>query len=154
MYCKRHHKIDQITYYKLYTFYTISPNCLLVGRIDISQQFSDSDFGTKFGGWVWHLTLSAKELVSKIKDSNLRSAYPLIWIRFKVAVIKLSPIDKVHIFWEGHKILRNLHCRFEFDRYYIGQIYGGDFAKFCGLLRIYELLSLITATLNRIQING
>ena len=22
---------------------------------------------------------------------------------------------------------------------YIGQIYGGDFAKFCGLLRIYEL---------------
>ena len=34
---------------------------------------------------------------------------------------------KVHIFWEGHKILKNLHRRF--DRYYIGQIYGGDFAK-------------------------
>ena len=45
--------------------------------------------------------------------------------------------SKVHIFWEGHKILRNLHDRF--DRYYIGQIYGGDFAKICGLLRIYEL---------------
>ena len=45
--------------------------------------------------------------------------------------------DKVHLFWEGHKILRNLHRRF--DCYYIGQIYGGDFAKFCGLLRIYEL---------------
>ena len=44
---------------------------------------------------------------------------------------------KVHIFWEGHKILQNLHCRF--DRYYIGQIYGEDFAKFCGLLIIYEL---------------
>ena len=44
-------------------------------------------------------------------------------------------IPKVHIFWEGHKILRNLHRKF--DRYYIGQIYGGDFAKFCGLLRIY-----------------
>ena len=26
-----------------------------------------------------------------------------------------------------------------FDRYYIGQIYGGDFAKIFGLLRIYEL---------------
>ena len=26
-----------------------------------------------------------------------------------------------------------------FDHYYIGQIYGGDFAKFYGLLRIYEL---------------
>ena len=44
---------------------------------------------------------------------------------------------KVHIFWEGQKILRNLHRRF--DRYYIGQIYGGGFAKFCGLIRIYEL---------------
>ena len=44
---------------------------------------------------------------------------------------------KVHIFWEGHKILWNLHRRF--DWHYIGQIYGGDFAKFCGLLRIYEV---------------
>ena len=43
---------------------------------------------------------------------------------------------KVHIFWEGHKILRNLHRIFH--RYYIGQIYGGDFAKIWGLLRIYE----------------
>ena len=33
--------------------------------------------------------------------------------------------------------MRNLHRRF--NRYYIGQIYGGDFAKICGLLRIYEL---------------
>ena len=33
--------------------------------------------------------------------------------------------------------MRNVHHRF--DHYYIGQIYGGDFAKFCGLLRIYEL---------------
>ena len=23
--------------------------------------------------------------------------------------------------------------------HYIGQIYGGDFTKFCGLIRIYEL---------------
>ena len=44
---------------------------------------------------------------------------------------------KVHIFWEGHKIWRNLHRRF--DCYYIGQIFGGDFAKICGLLRMYEL---------------
>ena len=47
------------------------------------------------------------------------------------------PSDKVHIFWEGHKILQNLHCRF--DCYYIGQIDGGDFAKICGLLKKYEL---------------
>jgi hypothetical protein len=44
---------------------------------------------------------------------------------------------KVHTFSEGHKILRNLNPRF--DRYYIVQIYGGGFAKFCGLLRIYEI---------------
>ena len=36
--------------------------------------------------------------------------------------------SKVHIFWEGHKILQNLHRRF--DHYYIGQIYGGDLEKF------------------------
>ena len=33
-------------------------------------------------------------------------------------------LPKVHIFWEGHKILRNLYRRFD----YIGKIYGGDFA--------------------------
>ena len=30
-------------------------------------------------------------------------------------------LSKVHIFWEDHKILKNLHRKF--DRYYIGQIY-------------------------------
>ena len=44
---------------------------------------------------------------------------------------------KVHIFWEGHKILRYLHLTF--DCMYCSQKRGGDFAKFCGLLRIYEL---------------
>ena len=51
---------------------------------------------------------------------------------------------KVHIFWEGHKILRNLHRRFY---HYIGQIYIGDFAKICGLLRIYELYFGLNARL-------
>ena len=46
-------------------------------------------------------------------------------------------IDKVHIFLEGHKTLQNIHRRF--DWHYIRQIYGGDFGKFCGLLKIYEL---------------
>ena len=43
---------------------------------------------------------------------------------------------KVHIFWEGHKILWNLHRRFVL--YSNGQIYSGDFAKFFGLLRTDE----------------
>ena len=46
-------------------------------------------------------------------------------------------VVKVHIFWEGHKILQNLHLTF--DCVYCSQMKGGDFAKFCGLLRIYEL---------------
>ena len=37
--------------------------------------------------------------------------------------------------------MQNHHCRF--DWHYIGQIYGGDFAKFCGLLRIYELYLIL-----------
>ena len=41
--------------------------------------------------------------------------------------IQGEPTFKVHIFWEGHKILRNLPRKF--DWHYIGQIYGGDFAK-------------------------
>ena len=44
---------------------------------------------------------------------------------------------KVHIFWEGHKILQNLPLTF--DCMYCMQKLGEDFAKFCGLLRIDEL---------------
>ena len=35
------------------------------------------------------------------------------------------------------KFWKNLYRRF--DRYNIGQINSGDFAKICGLLRIFEL---------------
>ena len=34
-------------------------------------------------------------------------------------------VVKVHIFWEGHNILQNVHRRFD----YIGQIYREDFTK-------------------------
>ena len=44
---------------------------------------------------------------------------------------------KVHRFWEGHKILRNLYLIFVLCS--ASQKQGRDFAKFCGLLRIYEL---------------
>ena len=43
---------------------------------------------------------------------------------------------KVHIFWEGHHQ--------SFDWQYIGEIIGGKFAKFCGLLRIYELYCVLS----------
>ena len=50
----------------------------------------------------------------------------------------LGSIVKVHKYSEkAKKILRNLHRRFVLCG--ASQIYGGDFAKFCNLLRIYEL---------------
>ena len=48
-----------------------------------------------------------------------------------------SLLGKVHIFWEGYTILRNIHRRYVL--FSASQIYGGDFAKFFGLFRIYEL---------------
>ena len=42
---------------------------------------------------------------------------------------------KAHIFWEGQKILWNLHLTFVLGS--TSQKSGEDFAKFCGLLRIY-----------------
>ena len=52
--------------------------------------------------------------------------------------IVLTHPGKVHIFWEGHKILRNLSLTFVYSTY--RQKKGGNFAKFSGLLRICELL--------------
>ena len=65
------------------------------------------------------------ELPKKVKKNTL-------WASTAILILYV-----VHIFWEGHKILRNLHLLIDLE--YIEQIIGGDFAKFCGLLRIYEL---------------
>jgi hypothetical protein len=55
----------------------------------------------------------------------------------KSMVLLFKSAVKVHIFREGHKVLQNLHPRFVLCSN--GQIYGGDFPKSCGLLKIYEL---------------
>ena len=47
---------------------------------------------------------------------------------------------KVRIFWEGHKLLKNLHLNFVYSTY--RQKKGEDFSKFCGLLRKAELYHL------------
>ena len=69
------------------------------------------------------------------------------WIEGCVTQIRILTISyiffhtemkcKVHIFWEGHKLLRNLHQLFVLC--IASQIIWGDVAKFCGLLRKYEL---------------
>ena len=63
-------------------------------------------------------------------------SWQICWNTCKYTRKTLSSF-KVHKFWEGHKILWNLHHTFYW--HYIGQIYGGNFSKFCGLLRIYDL---------------
>ena len=81
----------------------------------------------------------------KIKDIKSLKVYKVKKYQENETKIKEKKIikddsklgNKVHIFWEGHKILRNLHQLFDWQ--YIGQIIGGVFAKLCGLLRIYEL---------------
>ena len=58
-------------------------------------------------------------------------------MQIQARFVKHSPTvddSKVHIFWEGHNILRNLYRRFVL--YSASQIYSGDFAKFFGLLKI------------------
>ena len=66
------------------------------------------------------------------------SQLDVMWLESLGRKLSLSCMYCIfHIFWEGHKFLRNLHRRFVLCSN--GQIYGGYFAKFCGLLRIYKL---------------
>ena len=69
------------------------------------------------------------------KRTGPNAAYEKVPLGPFVDSLSNRDILKVHIFSEGHKILRNLHQLYDWQ--YIEQIIGGDFAKFCGLLRIY-----------------
>ena len=74
-------------------------------------------------------------------DANMFYVYKIVvWLgsedyilyEFLIFVfVKFIYSDKATNFFQ------NLHRRF--DWHYIGQMYGGDFAKFCALLRIYEI---------------
>ena len=79
--------------------------------------------------WPW----AEKSETSLILQGNILGSI-VNWSSTAGIVVKVS---KVHIFWEGHKILRNLHHWFVL--WTASQIIGGYFAKFCSLLRIYEL---------------
>ena len=56
------------------------------------------------------------------------------WLRIKRFLLFLNFFAKVYIFSGRPQKMQNLPRRFD-----IGQIYSGDFAKYCGLLRIYDL---------------
>ena len=67
----------------------------------------------------------------------------LIW---KIVSSEIIASIKVHKFWEDHKILRNLHQLFVLCT--ASQTISGDFTKFCGLLRIYELYEFLNHLFN------
>ena len=50
--------------------------------------------------------------------------------------ISKTQVFKVEVLWEGHTNLRWWNHHLRFVLWSKSQIYGGDFAKFCGLLRI------------------
>ena len=85
-------------------------------------------------------------------DEKLFSFFTIgLTITNLASIQKILHSIKVHIFWKGHKILRNLHQLFVLCT--ASQIIGGDFAKLCGLLRIYELYQrkkrLVATLLNK-----
>ena len=51
---------------------------------------------------------------------NVIRELSFLWIITDLSDTNQSQINKVHIFWEGHKILRNLHLTFEW--HYLGKI--------------------------------
>ena len=48
-------------------------------------------------------------------------------LSYNICYLFTKFVCKVHIFWEGHKIFRNLHFTFDYSTY--SQKYGEDFAK-------------------------
>ena len=84
------------------------------------------------------------DLISFTEHRELLTQYPLhfqmrLWSEWKLF---WSFWLKVEVFWEGlNFFLRNHHLRFVLCSN--GQIYSGYFAKFCDLLRIYELYFLL-----------
>ena len=77
--------------------------------------------GTGTSDYVWSMRRPSKPTVSTKQTQGPLNGFKQNKLRQKerVTSYKNSKIHKVRIFWEGHKILRNLHLTF--DWHYIGQ---------------------------------
>ena len=90
----------------------------------------------KFSFFKTSSVLNIKVYQNSLKSSHVNGEdgweISIFWEQSDFSKTKIltqtTQIFKVHIFWEGHKILHNLHLRF--DHYYIEQIYSGDFTNF------------------------
>ena len=121
--------------YKVYVM-----NCLIISKTGHTCQKKAIDQYH----WKWHLAFWPIYYLGIHKTSLEKHICELISPIKKLFIMKdwrrlrfSTEEDKVHIFWEGHKISRNLPLTFDYSTY--SQKLGEDFAKFCGLLRIYEL---------------
>ena len=105
------------------------------------------EFSQNFVAFSEYMNFKISKIILRntktFRKQSLLNAFLSRYVILKILVnviyeiIMFLLVFKVHIFWEGHKILRNLHQ--SFFRCTASQIIGGDFANFCGLLRIYEL---------------
>ena len=104
--------------------------------------------------WYWKKSIAVakkwQNLPNIFFSLSLQTSSSLVII--SIAQYSLScGYFKVHTFWEGHKMLENIHRRFVLCS--ASQIYVGDFAKFCGLLRIYELYPKLSIKLKTAEPN-
>ena len=77
------------------------------------------------------MTQAGNQYMSLIGNDAMMWCYDKVTFWYRIITLK------VHIFWEGYKILRNLPLTFDCSTY--SQKLGEDFAKFCSLLRKDEL---------------
>ena len=110
---------DQIDY-----LYFYSDELLTIGKSDENSKL--------FELTSWLQWMSVEGGVGGIEWTSLEySVTPKVGFDAVIELVKLRFCEK------NTKILQNHHLRFVLCS--IGQIYSGDFAKFRGLLRIYEL---------------
>ena len=115
----------------------------------IMSQFS-TDWPSKWNtNPIWFYDSTSSWIIASWRGCWNKKMLRKIWVLALIGILSVASINaqdevqensvsfKVHIFWEGHKILRNLHLTFVLCS--ASQIYSGYFAKVYGLLRIYEL---------------
>ena len=127
-----HCRLIQYCGFFRFSFFSFIIQVMYINEVFSTLDASGCHIWNHFHNWYKHCLLIHLELWSF--QACFSKFNPILWNLYEIYS------TKVHMFWEGLKFLRNIHCRILLCSN--GQIYGGGFAKFCGLLRIYELYYL------------
>ena len=76
---------------------------------------SETQFALSFLYWSTicpKYSVVKSHFLLKTQTNKVRFICSILMKKFEI-----RPWDKVHIFWEGHKILRNLHLTFDYSTY-------------------------------------